>query len=349
MRKTLQDLAFYLKEIIVPETDDLYAASPLFDGISTEEDARTGVAAFRAFLCRLYDVLLAKGDAFDNHKKVAHAYENRTSISVYYPFMHYVKTILMNMGIHGALAEDALSLASGSDLFNEKISVSKNLACLRFLADCGLCIDGIDLSQKKQNLSDIGTIRISYPDNPAMLTGLKVMAVAETKLGTLDNQDILLRCDDRVLRRDKPDALSILKDTIRPLPEDVQRFILRLHQRYVDQGVTCAVEIKGFYIYTKYSYKRKDLWGFNTSLHNGYEINVKAANTDKYADTIKTFPQALQAVIGKGYGCGRKRAEVGHCDGGCLGLRIPLDSTILAMRDDIDTWFDNELMCLQKK
>lgn len=96
MRKTLQDVACYLKEIMVPETHEVYAINSAYANASDEENIRKGVTAFRAFLVRLYDVLYAKGDVYDNSKKVAHEYENRTTLSVYYPFLHNVSTILMN-------------------------------------------------------------------------------------------------------------------------------------------------------------------------------------------------------------------------------------------------------------
>ena len=53
-------------------------------------------------------------------------------------------------------------------------------------------------------------------------------------------------------------------------------------------------------------------------------------------------------LIAKGYGCGRKR-KIGYCDGGCRGLPILLDNSVLSMRNDIVTWFDKEVSCLQKK
>ncbi|MDF2989457.1 MAG: hypothetical protein K0R50_4967, partial [Eubacterium sp.] len=56
-------------------------------------------------------------------------------------------------------------------------------------------------------------------------------------------------------------------------------------------------------------------------------------------------PPILQELIAKGYGCGRKR-EIGHCDGGCRGLPISLDDSVLDIRNDIETWFDQELSCL---
>jgi hypothetical protein len=348
MRKTLPDVASYLKEIMVPGTNEAYTIKPAYINIYDEESIREGVLAFRSFLVRLYDVLYTKGDVYDTSKKVAHEYENRTTLSVYYPFLHNVSILLMNIGYHGIPDENAKSLHCENTVFNGKLSVTKYLECLQFLTDCGICIDGIDISDKKQNLSDIKTIKITYPDNPIMLTGLKVMASVEKDYGTLVNQDIFLRCDYRALKNKEINVLSIVQDTIKPLSKDVQDFILQLHQRYLDKGLICVVEVKGFHIYMKYCYKRKDLWGINASLNNGYHINVKSTKTHEYTDTIKTFSPILQELIAKGYGCGRKR-EIGHCDGGCRGLPISLDDSVLDLRDDIKTWFDQELSCLKKK
>lgn len=337
-----------MKEIMVPETHDAYPVSSAYTSVSTEESIWAGVRALRAFLARLFDEVIEKGSIFDNTKKVAHEYENRTSLSVYYPFLHNINTMLISIGYHGVFAEDAQSLVCGNAIFNEKLSVSKNLECLRFLMDCGICVEGIDVHDKKQNLSDVKIIKISYPDNPAMLVGLKVMAIAEVEHRTLLNQDVLLRCDYRILKKDETDVLSIVQDTVKPLPEEVQDFVLQLHQRYLDKGLACVVETKGFHIYIKYCYKQKDVWGINASLSNGYHINVKATKMDEYADTIKTFPSFLQELIAKGYGCGRKR-EIGRCDGGCRGMPIPLYNATLPMRDDIVAWLDQEVLYLQRK
>ena len=107
MRKTLQDVAIYLKEIMVPETNEAYAINPVYANASDEESIRVGIQAFRAFLSRLYDVLSINGNVYDNSKKIAHEYENRTTLSVYYPFLHNVSTILKNIGYHGEAIEKA--------------------------------------------------------------------------------------------------------------------------------------------------------------------------------------------------------------------------------------------------
>ncbi len=88
---------------------------------------------------------------------------------VYYPFLHNVGTMLKSIGYYSKLIENAQSLVCGNVVFNGKLSVTKNLECLRFLAECGICLEGIDLNDKKQNLSDIKTIKISYPDNLCLI------------------------------------------------------------------------------------------------------------------------------------------------------------------------------------
>ncbi len=353
MRKTLKDMAKHLKNVITPEIPETYTINPMFKNISNEEDIREGVLAFRNFLYRFCDVLIVEGDSYDNHKKIAHAFDDRVTISVYYPFLHNVKCLLLNIGLHGVLTERAGSLIVGNNIFNMKIPISKSIQCLRFLTDCGILIDGIDLNDKKPDLSKAERITISYPDHPTMLTGLKVMATAEIEFGTNVNKfkaisycrfsDILLRCDYRVLKNDETDVISIIKDTMKPLSANVQDFILQLHQRYLDKGLKCNVEIKDLWIKIKYSYKSKEIWGINVSLNNGYQINVKAKNTHKYADTIEKFPSFIQKMIEKGYGCGIKRGISDHCNGGCQGFRFSLDDSIIDIRNDIETWIDAEL------
>jgi len=349
MRKTLGDMAKHLKSIISPESLEAYAIKPIFEDISSEGNIRDGVLAFRVFLYRLCDTLIAEGDSYDNYKKIAHPYENRITISLSYPFLNNIKQLLLNIGFHGIMIENAEAITTGNNVFYEKVSDSKNIECLKFLTECGIRIDGMDLNKKRQKLSEVETLRFSYPDNPAMLTGLKAMAVAEIELGTKDNRDILLRCDYRALKKDDADMTSILKDTIKPLPSNIQDFILRLHQFRLDKELNCDVEIKDFWIKIKYSHKKKEIWGINTSLNNGFEITAKASNTHKYTDTIERFPLALQEMIAKGYGCGKRRGVSNICDGGCKGLCIPLDDSVLEISDAIEIWFDKELSCLQRK
>lgn len=341
MRKTLKDLAAYLKMIIVPKTDEKYKVNSIFEEHFNESDIYEGVDSFRLFLENLFDVLVIEADDYGTCKKVAHEYENRTTLSVYYPFLNNVKTLLMRIGYFGEI-EDNKYITCTNTVFNKKLSTSKTLECLSFLTHCGIQIDGINLNDKKQDLSKIEIIKLLYPKDSKMWIGMKIMAIAEVDLGTLLNQDTFLRCDYTILKHDKPDEISTIKDMIKPLSFDVQTFILDLHNRYLDKGFRCVIEIKGYWIYIKYMYKRKDIWGINVSLNNGFHINSKTLHMNDYQETIATFQPRQQEIIDEGFGCGRKIPAIGQCNGGCRGMLIPLDDSIIDLKEDIETWFDSE-------
>jgi len=340
-------MAKHLKSIVLPKTIETYVVKPMFNDISNDENIREGVLAFRAFLHRLCDALIAECDSYNIPTKTN--VEHGSAIYCDFPFLDNIKKILLHIGLNGDLTKDAQLLISGNSITDIKLSNVKIIQCMKFLTGCGLFFDGINLDIKRQKISEIETIYISYPDNTAMLVGLKTMALAELRLGTTRNQNIFMRCDYRMLTDKDADVLTILNETIQPLSANVQDFVLRLHQIHLDYKLNCTVEIRGYWIKIKYSRGKKEVWGINTSLNNGFEITAKPLNTQKYTDTIIQFPLALQELITKGYGCGRKRAGIGKCDSGCEGIRLPLSDAILDISDSVETWFDKELSCFAKK
>lgn len=221
---------------------------------------------------------------------------------------------------------------------------------MRFLTECGIDFDGIDLSMKKPDISKIEAIKITYPDYPIMLTGLKALAIAENELSASNNDYILLRCDYRALKNEDAEVASILKDFVYPLSATVQELVLKLHQHYLDSGMQCNVELRMFSVHFIYSYKGKAIWRFSTSLNNGYRIILKTKNTLKYADVIENFPEFLQEKISKGYGCDRKAGSGhGNCQRGCEGFRFSLNESVLDISQDLEIWLDSELSSMQKK
>ena len=119
-------------------------------------------------------------------------------------------------------------------------------------------------------------------------------------------------------------------------------------------GMTCVIlndnAVHFAYSYIKNSKRalsKRDIyqqrvWEFYLSMKHGYCLFVRAKKTDKYTDVIKKFPQYLQKIIAKGYGCDRKLRNE-RCQGGCQGIRVPLDDTIIEMKRDIEIWLDNEI------
>ncbi|WP_291579456.1 hypothetical protein [Clostridium sp. UBA6640] len=359
--KPISEVAKYIKTLIPANISETYALKPMFESVASEENIRNGVIAFRDFLYLFCDRLISDGHLYAKPPK-------KPSSMADYPFLHNITNILVEVGYHSKLAESGDSLlvtempsctalidANGKKK-RPKIPVSSQIECFRFLTLCGFVFTGIDLEAKRLNISEGQLLEVSYPNAPILLAGLKALSIADMELRTgrrYWNDNNLLRCDYRLMKAEDTDILDVLKDFLHPLPEKIQEFALKLHQRYVDVGMTCTMNILGNvnFSYAHISKSRKALstrdiyqqrvWEFSNSIKNGYCLFVRAKKTDKYADVIEKFPLSLQEKIAKGYGCDRKRNE--RCQGGCQGIRIPLDTSILNISRYIETWLDNEL------
>ncbi len=86
-------MAEHLRNVITPEIPETYTINSMFKNITYEENIQEGVLAFRDFLYHLCNILIADGDRYDIHKKIAHVFDDRVTISVYFPFLHNVKCL----------------------------------------------------------------------------------------------------------------------------------------------------------------------------------------------------------------------------------------------------------------
>lgn len=360
MKRLISDMAKYLKKLVPANIPETYAVKPMFKHISGEENIRKGILAFRDFLYLVYDRLIADGSLYDRPPKNTKNGVSHPSLPVSYQFLDNVNSVLFNIGYHGKLAENGDSiilddiqlltfgLGPGGGQMKAKISGPKLIKVLRFLTCCGICIDGIDLDMKRIDKSKVTTLEISYPDKAALLTGLKVMAIAQRELDNNSNHYVFLRCDYRVLKDEDTDVTLILKDFVNPLSARVQDLAIKLHQRCMDAGMTCVVDVFYLTIRFIYSYKSKEVLTFYVSSDTEYLIIFKAQNTHKYTDVIEKFPIFMQERIARGYGCNKKMYGE-PCQKGCHGFSFVLNDSILDISHDIEIWIDKEISCLQKK
>ncbi|ULQ59546.1 hypothetical protein K7I13_13930 [Brucepastera parasyntrophica] len=352
MQKPISEYARYIKNLIPANIPGTYSLKPMFKTIAGEEKIRNGVIAFRDFLYVFCDRLISDGHLYAKPQK--------TKNPANYPFLHDVNHLLIDIGYYGKPAEnDGSLLITEIPSFTDpkpKISASRQTECLRFLALCGFVFTGIDLEARTRTISEVQPAEISYPDNPILLTGLIALSVSAKELWVrfYNNADNLFRCDYRVLKAEDTDILDMLKDFLYPLPEKLQKFALELHRRYTDMGMTC-ITINDDAVHFAYSYIKNSrrtlstrdiyqqrVWEFSLSMKYGYCLVVRSKKTDKYMDIIKTFPLPLRDKIIRGYGCDRKLRNE-PCQGGCQGIRIPLDDSILPISRDIEIWLDNEM------
>lgn len=353
MQKPINEYALYIKNMIPADIPENYKLKPMFENVAGEENIRNGIIAFRDYLYIFCDRLITDGHLYSKPRKTKKLDD--------YPFLNNINHLLIEIGSHGKFHENGNSLLiSEIPLFTAskpKIPFSKQTECLQFLTLCGFVFSGIDLDTKKINFSKGQILEVTYPDNPLVLIGLKVLSTAAKELWVrfYNNADNLLRCDYRVIKAEDSDVLDVLKDFLQPLPEKLQEFALELHQRYTDMGMTCVMlydDADHFaYANTKKSKKalsrrdifQKRVWEFSLSVKYGFCLVVRMKKADKYADVIEKFPLYLQKKISQGYGCDRKLRNE-PCQGGCQGIRIPLDSLVLEMKKDIEIWLDNEVI-----
>ena len=353
LQKPISEYAKHLKNLLPVNIPETYMLKPIFENIAEEDDIRNGVIAFRDFIHLFFDHLISKGHLYVRPQKT----KNPNS----YPLLHNINQLLIDIGYHGSLAESADSLLV-TDIpsfaaSKPKIPVSKQIECLRLLSSCGFVFACIDLEVQTFKFSEVQMFEVSYPSNPILLTGLKALAVASKELSIrfLNDAGDLLRCDYRVMKAEDTNILDVLKDFLHPLPEKVRDFAIKLHLRYTDMGMTCVTisEDQYHFAYSFIKNSRRSLsprdiyqqrvWEFAISMRFGYCLVVRAKKADRYADVIKKFPQSLQEKITKGYGCDRKLYSE-HCQGGCDGIRVPLDESILNIGCDIVTWLDCEIL-----
>jgi hypothetical protein len=363
--KPINEVAAFLKKLIPADIPEFYTLKPRFENLASGEQIRNGVVAFRDFLYLFFDCLVTDGHLFAKPPK------NPGSMTDY-PFLSNIACLLVEIGYHGKLSENGDSLliteipsCTASIDANGKrkspnISAVNMTECLRFLSLCGFVFNGTDSEAKTFNISETRPLEASYPNNPIMLTGLKAMAVADKEMRKRRgwNDNAVLGCDYRLLKEGGTDMRDVLKDFLHPLPEKVREFALNLHRRYTDMGMTCSIRTLGDinFAYADVRKSRRALsptdiyslsvWQFSISMKNNYCLFVRPKKTDKYADTIANFPLYLREKIAKGYGCDRKRNE--RCQGGCQGICIPLDESILDISGDIEIWLDNEMSFSQR-
>lgn len=361
MQLAISDLAKLLKNLIPVMIPKTYAIDVMFQNIASEETIRSGVLAYRSFMYDLCDFLINDPDLSKVPKKGKEKLSDETTLTVEFPFVNSIKSVLMNISEYGILSENSDTiklkdwyLLSSKRSYNKnstsKISASQMLKCMKVLSACGMGFHGIDLTVKKLDVASIHDIEVTYPENPMMFIGLKALGMAQMEKCSRKNDDILLRCDYRMLQKTQDDISHLVDEFVHPLPQNLENFIKESHHHYLKKGMSCDVELGSLCTQLVYYYGKKPLWRFSYSLHNGYRLVVKTKNTSKYESVVEGFSSDLKEKIFKGYGCDRK-SGVGHgnCQKGCEGYRFSLDDSLLEQREEIRLWLDSEIDSMPRK
>jgi len=322
--KTFGDMARYLQRLLPQKIPVGYSIKPVLSNIESEENIRNGVLALKDFMSIFYGLLIEDGNRYEKLRVRTNKTNRTPSLAVDFPFIYHVRSVLLNIGYHSVLRGDVLSFSGLNTLAiiiccegmesTSKISVPKLMDCLRFLSECGMYFEGIE----SIGATNEGLVEVTYPDAPAMLTGLKVMSVAQRDLKWKTNDDIFLRCDYRALSNDKADIADILRDFVSPFSAEIQECILHMHLKCIEKGLGCTVKT-GLKNSFTYSYKKNIVWELSSSFASGYRIFVKMPNNDM----LELLTPLLQELTTNGCGCENKRF-CKPCEKGCHGFYISL-------------------------
>jgi hypothetical protein len=210
MRKTLNEMALYMKANVIDPIPENFEVRPLYRGVLDEIEARRCVKAYREFLSCFFDYIANHAGELDRPVK------NAKNFIQEYPILRNLLYMLYAIGcsIRQTRPEHRYQI-SGEDLA-DAVSLTKTgkvSECLTHLYHMGLRCEGIDLSKKSIHVSLLKDIRLVCTDNPKALSGLSMLAKAnmlmlnkgESHTDSID--EIFLRCDYHALaseRRRKP-------------------------------------------------------------------------------------------------------------------------------------------------
>ena len=307
--KPIGEVAVFLRNLIPANIPKTYSLKPIFKKVSSEENIRKGVIAFRDFLYKFCSTLISDGSLYAKPPK-------KPSNMADYPFLYNVTNLLVDIGYYGRLSKNGVSLSiteiplctaavdENGKKKSPKISFSGLIECLRFLTLCGFVFTGIDLKAKTLNSTEKKHIEISYPGNHILLTGLKALSIANMELRKTRrywNDNNILRCDYRLMKVEDTDILEILKDFLHPLHVKIQKFAVNLHQHYIDMGMTCSLRILDDinFAYAFVSKNRRissptdiytlSVWQFSYSIRFGYCLVVRAKKLMNMQTLSKNF------------------------------------------------------------
>jgi hypothetical protein len=243
----LADICMHLKAAVIPHTPDDFIIAEKFKLGLTDEELKAGIEAFRSFLHRLYDALAENKDRFD----VKTGKQNGT-IPARFPIIEDLGAILFQMGFHGKLETEPKNelIIYGEDMLKVsktqkyrhliKMSKKRKMELFDFLSDLGFYFEEADFSDTI-DFSKIGVFYVQYENDDIMLTGLKLMALAQANVKAKYDRysNILMRGDFYPLANAelKPPTVNIA-DYANTQPSEIKEWIVDLDKLLTQ---TCKV------------------------------------------------------------------------------------------------------------
>ncbi|MCL2189660.1 MAG: hypothetical protein FWC16_11855 [Defluviitaleaceae bacterium] len=196
---TLQDIAHQFQKQLPQNIPANFPINTHFTQVTHEENIRTGLLALVEFMHLFYETLAQNSTQYEKPRTPSRI-GKPASLAVDFPFLYHAKSVLLNIGYHSTLSDDALFFHGLKTLTpiiccegmeaTSKISLPKLMGIIHFLGDCGFYFEGLEANC---------LIEVTYPDNPNVLIGLKIMARAQRDLKWKTKDEVFLRCNFHAL------------------------------------------------------------------------------------------------------------------------------------------------------
>ena len=305
----LADVCNHLKAAVIPHTPEDFIIAETFRLGLSDDALKTGIAAFRSFLYALYDALANGKDRFDVKTGVKEG-----TLPARFPIIEDLGAILFQMGMHGKLeTEPRNELAIyGEDMLHvskmqkykhlNKMSKTRKMELFNFLSELGLYFEDADFSEDV-DFSKISIFYVQYENGDSLLTGLKLMALAQANVKAKYDRyaTLLMRGDFYPLANASPKTPIVnITEYANTQPPDIRKWIVSLDALLV-QSCKVIGEVRyflcdGIFTYTSRKTKKVickiDLSAKNSSVipnvnHFNKSNDILNQLTEFMLDTIR--------------------------------------------------------------
>jgi len=320
----LADICNHLKAAVIPHTPDDFIITEAFMLGLPDDELKAGISAFRSFLYEFYDTLANNKNRFD-----VKTGEKPGTLPARFPIIEDMGAILFQLGFHGRLETEPKNelIVYGEDMLHvskmqkyrhlNKLSKQRKLELFDFLSELGFYFEDADFFDNI-DFAKMGMFYVQYENDDSMLTGLKLMALAQSNVKAKYDRysTILMRGDFYPLANAKPKQPIVnIVEYANTQPPDIKKWTIDLDELLIR---SCRVtgEVRyflcdGIFAYTSRKTKKVickiDLRAKNSS------VIPNINHFENSYDILNHFTESMLDTM---------RRNHKHC-GNCSKLNIP--------------------------
>lgn len=278
----LSDVCRFLKNAIIVETPNDFTVIEKFRHGLTDDEIKLGIASFRSFLYRFFDIISASKDSID--VKTGMNYNPKTSvrdggsIHKHFPMINELAMVLFAIGYHGRLETSQRKeiAVSGCDLLMplppkseirysiRKMTSERKTEVFNFLSDVGFYFEDANFTERV-DLDNTGMFYVQYDHDEFLPVGIKLLAEAQANIKANDYKftTAFMRGDFYPLANPKPKKQAVyLNQYISTQSPEIVRWLTDIDKLMIDSncrvdGDTINFGCGAFFVYASRKSKKK--------------------------------------------------------------------------------------------